>query len=258
MLEYDFNQLDDDFITIWSKYVLYHDTSSIIEPLRMLAEKGQINAVQSWYLIKKPEEKSDIIDNIVDSYRGESYNESLAIAHRIYDRDRVELKELKDRINYNFQLGCDYGEKHYDRFYNPNAYDNEYTSIATDLMKDYRETDYAKALRSTADKTEATARTSKSCFVWERLFEIYASNPLILDNDSIDRKLHEKVRKALRSRLKEEPDHSCAKFTLGKSLLFFGDSLKKELEGTRILNELSKRPLITCRDEKTQDDDMLK
>ena len=50
MLEYEFDNLDDQFVTIWSKYFLYQDESLIIKDLETLAEMGQINAVQSWYL----------------------------------------------------------------------------------------------------------------------------------------------------------------------------------------------------------------
>lgn len=56
MIEYGFNALDNDFITLWSNYILYHDKGQIIKPLTMLAEKGQINAIQSWYLLKEESE----------------------------------------------------------------------------------------------------------------------------------------------------------------------------------------------------------
>ena len=67
MLEYNFDLLDNDFITLWSNYLLYNDANAIIKPLRILAEKGQINAVQSWYLLKKEDEHSEKIDKIVES-----------------------------------------------------------------------------------------------------------------------------------------------------------------------------------------------
>lgn len=80
MLEYDFTELDNDFVTIWSKYFLTHDESIIRDMLEALAELGQINSVQSYYLFNKYGENK-YIDEIVDSYKGNSFNELWAMAN---------------------------------------------------------------------------------------------------------------------------------------------------------------------------------
>ena len=50
MLEHDFNELDNDYITLQSKYILTKDASQISENLEKLAELGQINAITSYYI----------------------------------------------------------------------------------------------------------------------------------------------------------------------------------------------------------------
>lgn len=249
VLEYNFTELDDDFITLWSNYLLYKDTSLIIEPLKEIAEKGQINAIQCWYLLKKADEESQIIDSIVDSYYGDSFNESLAIANRIHDKTRAELKELVEQIVHYHELGK---RKYHIDLENGMTeteyrnYTNDYFDKRDALIKMYASTEYAKQLEKAAFLTEETCKSTKSCFVFERLVEIYKGNPLILNNDRISRSDHNYIRKALRKRIKEETDHSSALFSLGKSLSFFAKNEKEEMEGTQILFKLAKRPLKSC------------
>ncbi len=248
MLEYDFNKLDNDFITLWSKYILWNDASSIIKPLERLAEKGQINAIQSWYLIKKQEEKNEKIDAIVDGYYGKSFNEALAIANRVYDRDRAELIELRKQISENYDLGVELAQTKYDEGYIIPKEENRYFIEMNRLIEEYKNTEYAKLLMYAADLTESACRSAKTVMVFERLFEIYTANPVVLDCDSLHEKTIKEVGKVARKYLKEYSDHSDedlirAKYTLGKNLLFFSKNKKERAEGTKILLELSKRPL---------------
>jgi len=252
MLEYDFNQLDDDFITLWSNFILYHNTNAIIEPLQRLAEKGQVNAIQCWYLLKKPEQQNEIIDSIVDSYYGDGFNEALAIANRTYDKTKPELLALKEKI-------AEYHEKGKKRALPrineddvmTEEIDNIYFRKRDELVEDFRATEYAKQLVNAAELTELAATTTKSCLIWERLLEIYVANGLILNYNRISEKDHQSIRKALRKRLKVDPQNSVSKFTLAKSLSFFSDK-KKEFESVHILTELANRPLISCRSNRSQ------
>ena len=93
MLEYNFNVLDNDFVTIWSRYIKTNDVTLIIDDLEKLAELGQVNAVQSWYLFKKEGDNAKI-DSIVQDYiqtQG-NYNELWAIGN-FYSSDS-EQREL--------------------------------------------------------------------------------------------------------------------------------------------------------------------
>lgn len=242
MLEYDFNQLDDDFITLWSNFILYHDTSAIIEPLQRLAEKGQVNAIQCWYLLKKPEQQNQIIDSIVDGYYGDAFNEALAIANRTYDRTKPELLALKEKIAEYHEKGKKCALPRMDEeLVVTEEIDNIYFRERYRLVEQFRATEYAKQLVNATELTELAATTTKSCLIWERLFEIYAANSLILNCNRISEKDHQSIRKALRKRLKVDPQNSVSKFTLAKSLSFFSDG--KGFESINILKELTNRPL---------------
>ena len=253
MLEYNFNQLDDDFITIWSHFVLYNDTSAIIEPLQRLAEKGQVNAIQCWYLLKKPEQQNQIIDSIVDGYYGNSFNEALAIANRIYARTKPELIELKKQIAEYHEKGKKLALTEMYKGITIEEKDNIHFIARDNAIEQFRASEYAQQLIKAAELTELAAKTTKSCLIWERLFEIYEVNGLILDRNRIAEGDHYHVRKALRKRLKIDPEDSVSKFTLAKSLSFFSNK-KKEFESVRILSELANRPLISCGHNNPQQD----
>lgn len=245
MLEYNFNSLDDDFITLWSNYLLYNDTSLIIKPLEELAEKGQINAIQCWYLLKKADQQNAVIDEIVDRFYGDSFNEALAIANRIYANSRTELKEMKEKIAQYHNQGKKLALT---ELYNGRTIeekDNIHFIARDNALEQFRNSDYAKQLVVAADLTESACVSTKSCLIFERLFEIYAANPLILDCSRISEGDHYNIRKALRKRLKANKDDVVSKFTYAKSLSFFSKG-KKELESVRMLSALAKRPLMNC------------
>ncbi len=94
MLEYNFNTLDNDFVTIWSRYIKTNDVTLIINDLEKLAELGQVNAVQNWYLFRKEGDNAKI-DSIVQSYiqtQG-NYNELWAIGN-YYSSDSEQMELL--------------------------------------------------------------------------------------------------------------------------------------------------------------------
>ena len=123
MLEYDFNELDNDFITLWSKFLLTNDKKAVVDGIEALAELGQINAVQSWYLVKQNQGNRNI-DNIVRSYNGSNFNEFWAMANAINPQTTAkEIDELWDWVkkyceeylvseeyvfNNNLTSNCDY------------------------------------------------------------------------------------------------------------------------------------------------------
>lgn len=80
MIQGNLTKLDNDFITIWSHYVLYREIDK--DALRKLAELGQINAVQSYYLFFK--ETNAKVDGIVKEYRGLNPDEIFAQANKEY------------------------------------------------------------------------------------------------------------------------------------------------------------------------------
>ena len=92
MLEHDFTELDNDFITLWSKYIVMGEQCAIYDELTKLAELGQINAVQSWYLFANPDVNNPVIDAHLQKY-GKGPNELLAKAHYYYHKERITEDE---------------------------------------------------------------------------------------------------------------------------------------------------------------------
>lgn len=239
MLEYDFNDLDNDFITLWSNYMLYNDTTSIIKPLRILAEKGQINAIQSWYVLKKSEEKSEIIDNIVDGYYGDSFNEKLAIANRIYDQNKLQIKSLLENIVLADKMGKE-------RELNENVEDenNEFFILRNKLITDYVNTPFAQQIQRATESANFSINLSRSALIYERLIEIYFSEPLIFNKFPSESSI-ENLRKIFKKRIRKNPDDIPALFSLGKNFMYFSKKDKQGLEGACIIKDLSMRPLKT-------------
>lgn len=97
MLEYDFGVLDDDFITVWSMYILTQDYNCIKGNLEKLAEMGQINAVQSWYLFQNIGD-NEHIDEIVRGYSGRSFNEAFALGN-FMERNQDQRKRYAEIVN---------------------------------------------------------------------------------------------------------------------------------------------------------------
>lgn len=97
MLEYDFGALDDDFITVWSMFILTQDYGCIKGSLEKLAEMGQINAVQSWYLFQN-EGDNEHIDAIVRGYKGLTFNEAFAIGN-FMERKQDQRKKYSEIVN---------------------------------------------------------------------------------------------------------------------------------------------------------------
>lgn len=240
MLEYNFNDLDNDFITIWSHWILHHDTSAIMEPLTRLAEMGQINAIQSYYLLKKENETNEVIDRLVNSFYGQSFNESFAIANKIYSENRKEIDLLRRKIavqgeNYLIWEGL------YPDEYIPHE-KNSYGTELDNLIKYYSETNYGKQIKKTVDLGLLQAKNSRLALVYQRVFEVISAEPIIFKSDIGERDI-KNVRNTLRARVKNNTNYPSSFYALGKNLLFFGKKDKEKYEGSNILRQLSEREL---------------
>lgn len=93
MLEYNFTQLDDDYVTVHSRYLITCDVNLVIDDIEKLAEKGQLNAMRFWYLVRTQGQNSKI-DNIACQLKGENYNEMLVL-QRYYRNDEEWYELLK-------------------------------------------------------------------------------------------------------------------------------------------------------------------
>lgn len=247
MLEEDFNELDNDFITLWSNKILTNNTSKIMPPLKQLAEQGQINAVQSYYLLKKDNEKSEVIDSIVDSYYGDSFNEELAIANKLYSESKKELNEMQEQMLHYCDLDREYREKFYETHYLEEDCDSPYEEELNRLRESYINTPYGIHFRNAISLARHSAESTQRGRYVQRYLELISSDPLLykVDVKSIIRGA-KSLRKVCTKYLKNNPDCVLTKYCLGKNYFFFSDNDKDKSKGIKILEDLAARPLIAC------------
>lgn len=236
MLEYGFNELDNDFVTLWSRWIVSGGDSLIFKDLTKLAELGQINAVQSWYLLAKDNDYNSVIDNFVSNLGNSGANELLAIAHRaFFASDRLiyqipEWRKLKSKIGF-FTM-----------------FDNEYMSYLYDLTYEIQESEFVNAYRLAIKAYYNNYKRTFNPLFLERLYEIMAGMT------KLDKKLFlidiytssiefKRLRKTLLEMYKQNKNNVEIAFTLGKNLILFESNDKLKKLGSQILTELSKREL---------------
>lgn len=247
MLEEDFGKLDDDFITLWSNKILTNNTSKIMPPLKQLAEQGQINAIQSYYLLKKEDENNEVINSIVEGYYGDSFNEALAIANKLYSESKKELKEIKEQMLHYCDLDRKYKDKFYKTHYLEEDCDSPYEKELNRLLEVYRNTSYGQVFKKTLDLLRIVAESTQKGRYVQRYLELLASEVMISETKFEKLIRSAKIlRKLCIKYLKKNPDCSLTKYCLGKNYFFFSDNEKDICKGTKILEELASRPLVTC------------
>ena len=63
MLDKDFNEYDNDYITLWSNYCVNRSAKRIHNYIEALAELGHINAINCYYLLKNNSTNNEKIDS---------------------------------------------------------------------------------------------------------------------------------------------------------------------------------------------------
>lgn len=92
MLELKINKLDIEYIKLWSEYMVTRDSREIMDRLKSLAMKGQLNAVAWWYSFNKKGDCKEI-DDIATSLKGENYAELWAMG-----RCEFTTKETQEKL----------------------------------------------------------------------------------------------------------------------------------------------------------------
>ena len=257
MLENNFNELDNDFVTIWSRYIVNHDEAQIMNDLEKLAELGQINAIQSYYLIlglrEKAQTNSTIDRKLEENAVSRNFNYILAEANKNYALNSKQLHELMkehdekvDEIN---ELDEEY--RHAVRYENYNLSERLERQIdnADDELEEKKEE--IKHHPVVAKETEAIkscyaqAKETQNPYVKERYFELATGTHASYFLEKDERKFNNAIKqtqKELARRFKTNPDPQTA-YALGKSLVFFGKKEKSKQMGIEILTKLAERPL---------------
>ena len=231
MLEYGFNELDNDFVTLWSKKIVSGEDSLIFEDLTKLAELGQINAIQSWYLLAKRGDDNEVIDNNVDNLGNGGANELLAIAHKDFFKN--------NRLN---QMSEFYFLKtEWDR---TEAQDVRMKEVKYALMR----SDYISKLETSTEMYYHNYANTLNWLMMERYYEMIAARTEILDEVQgygikISKRKLKKLRGALLELYEEDKSNVAVAYALGKNLILFKSSIFQRAMGSQILTELSNREL---------------
>lgn len=214
MLEYDFNELDNDFITIWSKYILYPCINSL-KGIEDLAALGQINAIQSVFLLN-------------DDY---FYNKSSLL------KVRENVKHLSNKNyepNFNEELIKRNAALRLSMTNNANL---RMPEIIHENMSN------TEHLNRVLKKQEDLYQISNNPLILERYYEIKKGYKIVS-------KLNiKKLRKTLRELYYQDTTNPSVAFAYAKNMVFFGNNYEHCI-GRKILDMLSTRELSqTLQDE---------
>lgn len=225
-------ELDDDFITLWSNYIIYQDMDLVLPFLEILAENGQINAIQSWYLLKNPEAKNDKIDMIVDSFDLScGHNKIWAMANREYSKAKNYFIELENSIKELNKQAIETDETYYFRRRN-------------ELIGILASTGYSKLNKLALKKSLETLSNTKSSLVCETSMEIANSFPNLF-NYQFGEKSILQTKKTLIEDHKKAPNDPATAFALAKHLHLFGKNEQDYQTASDICKNLSSRELHT-------------
>lgn len=226
MFENIFTELDNDFITIWSKILLLRkkDGLDIFNDLERLAELGQVNAVQAYYsVLKQGDYRNSVIDKIVDDFPDGDFDFLLA---KTYKKQHDENYKILFRSFF--------------KSYFSNDYENQLK-----VKKQMMDLQSFQLLCKTKQMCLEQYNKTKDPIILERFFEIASgSTPWAnLEEKEIFKK-YNFVRKNLVSKLQENPDNLQILFALGKNLYFSSlfTLFPKTKQGKQILLKLKSRP----------------
>lgn len=239
MLEYDFNELDNDFVTIWSKFLLTEDKAAIVNEIEALAELGQINAVQSWFLVRQGR-PNKIIDEIVSNYNASNFNQLWAMAT---SRDM-------ERVDREFEEAREWAEDYSEEYFVSTEY-----ALARYLQENC---DYFRYMKAAIDM--AIKISIGNIFTHERAAEMiyaYAGSLPISESGQykrakqalrIAKDVKKEIKKTLSKKedaiefLKEDPQLA---FVVAKNYGLFSEKQKEKQFAAELLKYLSNREFST-------------
>ena len=255
MLEYEFTDLDNDFITLWSKYIVTKDSSIIINDLQKLARLGQINAVQSWYLFKESGDDK-AIDSIVSGYTGGSYNELFAIGNY-----NTTIRQNKDKHNNLMDDLRYFAERQDIRDYELEEKAREVIKNSPCVYPFYNAKESALYQAKTLNDYTIFQRANEMLLVYAKHIPLISwQNEAIKEVISNCKVIRKKLLKKYNDCLKQNPkftvnDNPQLCYALAKSIIFLSDAIptsKKEKElGIFLIKQLAEREYKQIRSKTT-------
>ncbi len=248
MIEYGkLTDLEDDFITIWSDYILYQDKSRVWNQIIKLAELGQVNAISCWYMLKDDkDDKNPVIEEFVkpllhDLSEGHSYSEYVLLSHYCLSKEGgwTRLNSCAENVCfYKNRMNRSDTDKQYESWH------NLYKSAEEELLDLGFMTNGLKAMRVLSQMIGF----KYDPLMKERYLEISteALSPYALN---IKKK---SVKKQLLKMYKSTPQNTQVKYSFAKNLVLFSDNAKQVNLGRKMLTELASRELKTEATHKNQ------
>lgn len=249
MLEYNFNEIDNDFITCWCKYLLTGDKKMIMKDLEALAELGQINAIQNWYLFNKVGD-NPYIDKIVEEL-GDSYNENFVKA-------RIGAKEL-EQIEEQNRLLAYVNEEEWVSGIRSGYY--ELTERARECRKKVTDLPYIDLYYSAVNRAFQIGNRTNDILVLEAANEMYSELADVIGIESYENDIYKRVRKnnakicddILKSFKKEKKENSSFNplekprtcFVFLKAILLYNKKHKQKDNAIEMLKSLANREYST-------------
>ncbi len=259
MLENNFNELDDDFITLWSRQFISKDATQVEKEMEKLAELGQVNAITAYYTLTgragKPTNARIDMKTDEKAY-SRNFNHILANAYKLYATDPCG-KELRDLVKqYNDDLdeidaiSLKISKLHYTEEARFNSLTEDLDEIQTRSEKTFekiRNNQIVKYQIEAIIACHEQAKQMNNPYAMEKYLELLEGIPIHASN-FVERDRREFKREVVQTqkelaRLYKSNPTSQTEFALGKNMVFFGKKDKNKQIGIEILTKLAERPL---------------
>lgn len=237
MIEYgELTDIEDDFITVWADMILYNEKKRFMPNLIKLAERGQVNAISCWYMLKDKEETNPIIEAYVKPLLNQTrltYCELVLLSH-YYLSQEGGMKEVNRRAKLvNFYI--DKMKMNIDDVVGE-QYKRMYEGAEADLMNLGFMSNGYKAMNVLKNMTGF----KYDPLMRERYIEISQFTPLEDYAINIEKK---PLRRQLVKLYKSDTQNVQVKWSLAKNLAVYGDNAKQVNMGKKLLTELASREL---------------
>ena len=104
MLEKDFNEYDNDYITLWSNYYVNRSEKRIHNYMEALAELGHINAINCYYLLKDNSTNNEKIDSNLTKIYETSGDNKFMVKYAHFSR--LEFKTINELGDFKEEYGA--------------------------------------------------------------------------------------------------------------------------------------------------------
>ena len=241
MLEYgELTNLDNDFITIWSDFILNGPSDKFRNDLTKLAELGQINAIQSWLLINEKNTENKKIEEYVKDIENKgflNYNEMIVLSHKYYQNEKFSIQR-QFRLYYDQKQLINKNSFNWD---DSTLENNECTLLEIkQRIRQFKSINFDH--QAINDITKMPGYFSNP-FLMERAAELVEGSPAGVFFGGEERAKLNSL-KMLKKLFKKDQNDVRVNYHLGKNLVFWQKyNAKAQALGIKILSKLASRPL---------------